>query len=140
MQGGVSRQNVRTKGKGNEYLFPLFICIAGGEIVSLLVTLLGALAVSQVDSQMLTTIFAFLAVGLGSIVTGFLTGMAFRKERFFMGLVSGLCLCLILVVANLLFFREPVTKLTFVKYGLILILTLGCALLIKPAKKRRSQR
>lgn len=140
MQSGASRQNTRTTKKKKQYLFPLVICLAGGGIVGLFVTLLGALAVSQVDSQLLTTVFAFLSVGLGSVVTGFLTGLAFRKERFFMGLVSGLIQCLILVLANLLFFREPVTALTLIKYGVILVLTLGCALLIKPTKKRRHKR
>lgn len=138
MRNNAVNPNTRTKNnKGNNYLFPLLICVAAGIMVTVLITLLCSIFITKVDSTALVTVFAFLALFIGAFVGGYLTGMAFRKEKIFMGLVSGLVFSLLWVLLNLLFIREPVTILSIIKYAMIILTSVGATFFVKPVKKKR---
>lgn len=122
-------------------VFPLFICVLMGFLVTLITSLLFGVILS-VGSLPLTIapVFVLLSLFAGAFVCGKACGRAFPKERGFMALICGLSGTIALVLINLFFFREPITALSFVKYTVIVVgCVLGAALQPKTAarKKRR---
>lgn len=135
----TTSQSTQQKNKLYQQWFPFVICIPAGIIVTVLCLLLASIVVSRVDIPALVSVFSLISLALGSFVSGLLTAMAFRKEKFVMGAVSGVLFCLILIVLNILFFREPITIMSFVKYIVVIISSIGATYFIKP-KKRKTKR
>lgn len=140
MQTSTVSSNTNKKSKGSKNLFPLLISIVAGEIITLVFLAVFSIFAMHTDSDGAMTFFAIVSAVAGAAVGGYLAGMAYRKEKFFMGLVCGICMCLILLVLNLLFFREPLAAWSFVKYLLMIAAAAGMTFLVKAGRKRKIRR
>lgn len=137
-RGGSPGGNRKQSGS---FLFPALVCTAGGGLVSGIAAALFALAFSMIDlPELAVTAGALAALVLGALVTGRLCGLAFPEERGIMALICGLVLVLILVVLNLIFFREPVTAFSFAKYGAVLLPAFLAAVLTRNRRKKSKKR
>lgn len=118
-------------------VFPVVVCIAGGELVTVILAAFFSFVFALVDlPEIAVMVFVFVALIFGAVVTGRLCARAFPEERGTMSIICGLMMVLILVLANLIFFREPITALSFGKYAAILLPAFLIAAVTKPARSR----
>ncbi|MGI5959469.1 MAG: TIGR04086 family membrane protein [Massiliimalia sp.] len=115
----------------------MLISIAAGGIVMIVLMLLFSVFVMNTDHQAVIILLATISALAGTAVAGFLTGMAYRKDKLFMGIVSGIGMCLVLLVLNLLFFREPLSVWSIVKYILMIAVAAAMTFLVKTGRKRK---
>lgn len=137
MQTSTVNSAKNKKSKGNKGIFPLLISIAAGGIVMIVLMLLFSVFVMNTDHQAVIILLATVSALAGTAVAGFLTGMAYRKDKLFMGIVCGIGMCLVLLVLNLLFFREPLSVWSIVKYILMIAVAAAMTFLVKTRRKRK---
>ena len=137
------RGNTQRGGRkqSGSFLFPALVCTTGGGLVSGISAAVFALVFSMIDlPEMAVTAGALAALALGAAVTGHLCGRAFPEDRGIMALICGMVLVLILVLLNLIFFREPVTAFSFAKYGAVLLPAFLAAALTRNRRKKSKKR
>jgi putative membrane protein (TIGR04086 family) len=142
MQKTTGAARVQRKGtKAKPFILPLILCVGAGEIITIVLSLFFALIYAIADlPAVVVNIFTFIGLIIGSLVTGYLCALAFRKERGLMSIICGLTTTLILVIMNLLFFREPITALSFGKYFAIIIATFLAAAFTTPPKSKSGKK
>lgn len=142
MQKATGSAHVQRKGnKAKPFVFPLILCVGAGEIITVILSLFFALIYAIADlPAVVVNIFTFVGLIVGSLVTGYLCALAFRKERGLMAIICGLTTTLILVIMNLLFFREPITAMSFGKYFAIILSTFLAAAFTTPPKSKSSKK
>ncbi len=117
---------------------PLVISIIAAEIITALSAVIIAFIVTGVDNyDDFVYISSYFCAGLGAFVGGLLTSMAFRRDKYIMSLVSGIIICIILVVINLLFYKEPITANSLIKYSVIIFSSFIASFLVKTKRRRR---
>lgn len=140
MQGSAVKQNSWKQNKGNNLLFPLFVSLAGGAVGVLLWMVIGSMVLSHMNIPLVLPVFSFIALAFGAVVTGLLTARAFRCDKLIMCAISGLMLALILVLCNLICFREAMSTLSWIKYGTVILVSVGMSFCVPTNKKRRIRR
>lgn len=134
-------RNNNSKKSAKGFFFPMFVCVIGGELVTIVLAGFFAFIFALVDlPDVVVTGFVFVALILGALVTGHLCGKAFPQERGTMAIICGLMMTLILVLVNLIFFREPITAMSFAKYAAILVPVFLSAAMTKASKTKNSKK
>lgn len=120
MQKTISSSRNKTH-RHQKVVFPTFVCIAIGEIVTIVLTLIFALVFSFVDlPPVAVNCFTLAALAVGAVVTGHICAKIFPRERGLMALICGLMMTILLVLLNLIIYQEPITLFSFGKYAAIL--------------------
>ncbi len=137
----MSQTNKKATNSFRDMLLGGGICMAAGFICFLIISLVMSIIVASADlSDAALTVMAFVCIASFAAVTGFLTGKAFSKNKLTAGLINGIILAIIWVIANIVSFRAPMSALTFVKLIVIILITTLCAVLTKNRKKRQNRR
>ncbi len=133
-------QNVARKNPAKRpVVFPLVICIIAAEIITALIAvIISAFIVNIDDYENIVIISSYICSGAGAFIGGLLTSMAFRRDKYAMSLACGIIICIILVIINLIFYREPVSSLSFIKYGVIIFSSFIASFFVR--RRRRVRR
>lgn len=105
-----------------KYVKPVLTGVGFGLAVSIVLLLLFSVVVSSSNvPHSIINVLTFISMILGSFVSGFVTARIIRKNGLVMGLVTGICTFLILIICSLFVVPESFSILVFVK-GIVTIL------------------
>lgn len=138
--GGFIVKNVSSKHEDlaiKKYLNPVLSGLGFGLAVSLIFLVLFSVIISSASvSQSTITVMSFISMILGSFVGGFKTARLLKQNGLVMGIITGVCLFLVMLVLSLFFVREQISILILVK-GFVVLLCSGLGGILGVNYRRR---